>query len=153
MASALRLMKTMDLDHGVRGIGGLLLDNGVAGLTGYGLGQVYHRYQDKWYGKHAPKILAVVGNVGAIAMQIATGGRSHLITGAMASMGQTAFGIYGMEMGLAHARKHTGCKVVMLAKGSEIPSGAKEVTIGELPPAKSGKGMSFEDIERMAAMH
>ena len=152
MASALRLMKTMDLDHGIRGIAGVALDSAVGFGTSYALGQAYHRFHDKWYGKHAPKLLAIGGKLGAMAMVVATGGRSHILTGMLDSAGQAGLNAYGLEMGLEHARKATGRKVVMLPKGAALPAGAEAVSIGSLPSAAKGRALSVEEIEQMAQM-
>ena len=151
MASALATLKRMNLEHGMRGIGGVALDSAVGFGASYALGQAYHRYQDKWYGKHAPKILAIAGKVGAVALHMS--GVHQVATGMLDAVGQAGLNAYGLELGLAAARKSTGRKVVMLPKDAALPAGAKEVTIGSLPSAAPGRALSFEQIEEMASMH
>ena len=65
MASALRLLASTKngarLDFGFHGVSGMLADTAIEFGTGYGIGQVYHRYGHTKAGKAAPRIVAAVG--------------------------------------------------------------------------------------------
>src|SRR3990167_655994 len=156
MASALALMKMgfgrMDLDHGVRGVSGVVLDSAVGFGASFGLGEVYHRYGDKWYGRHAPKIVAAGGKLAAVAVAMFTG--PGLAAGMLDAVGQAGLNAYGLELGLRHARKATGHKVQIVPKNAALPPGGKDVTsIGDLPAGRPGRALSFDQIEEFANMH
>jgi hypothetical protein len=145
----------MDLSSGVRGVVGVALDTAVGGAASYGLGQVYARWRDKPYGKHAPTIAAVVGKVGAVALNVfAHGSAAHWTSGVFNSIGQAGVNAKFLEMGIAHGMKAADRHVVVLAKGVDPKSipGADTV-MGALPGAAPGKALSFEQIEELASMH
>jgi len=103
MASASHLMKRMNLSTGKHGVTGVLLDGAVGFAASYGIGQVYHRKNDKWYGKNAARIAAVAGKLGAVALA-AYSGSPGLAVGVANSVGQAGLNAIGLEMGLRHAR-------------------------------------------------
>lgn len=159
MASAFDLMSRgvtdMDLNHGVPGAAGVVLDTAVGAGASYGLGQVYARYRDKWYGKHAPTMLAVGGKLGAIALNMfAHGSAAHWSSGMLDAIGQAGVNAKFLEMGIKHGMKAADRHVVVLPKGtasSSVP-GAEEL-VGALPPAAAGRSLSFAQIEELASMH
>lgn len=148
MASAKHLMKRMNLGMGP-GVGMVLLDTGVGFGASYAIGQVYHRKGDKWYGKHAARLAAAAGKLGAVVLSMTTG--PGLMAGMANSVGQAGVNAIGLEMGLRHARKATGKKAVLLPAGAALPAGASEMTsIGALGRAQPGRGMSWDQIEELA---
>lgn len=164
MASALSLMKSgvkhMDLGHGMVGVGGVLLDTGVGFATSYGIGQIYHRYGDKSkVAKHLPKIVAAVGKGVAIVMQLVTGGGASVVGGVADAFGQAGVNAMGLELGLRHARGSTGKRAVLVPKDAALPAGATEMQsalgsgtgVGALGEAPAGRGMSWDQIEELAA--
>ena len=154
MASALTLMKhgvkTMDLGHGLVGWG---LNAGLGLGAGYALGQTYHRYRDTWAGRNAPRLTAVAGKLGAVALQVVTGGPS-IASGALDAIGQSGLTMMGCEIGLAHVRKATGFRPVLVPTSAALPSGGREITsIAGLGEAPSGRVLSMDEIEELASMH
>jgi hypothetical protein len=151
MASALHLMKKMEINTPVKGVGGLVMDGAVGFGASYALGQAYHRYTDKWYGKQAPRLAAVAGKLGAVALSYASGGHQTWAGALANSVGQAGLNAIGLEMGLRHARSATGKKAVLIPSGAALPAGASEMaSIGELGRAPSGRGLSWEQIEELA---
>jgi hypothetical protein len=160
MASALTLMSRgvtdMDLHHGVPGVAGVVLDTAVGAGASYGLGQVYARYRDQWYGKHAPTLAAVAGKVGAVALNMfAHGSAAHWTSGVLDSIGQAGVNAKFLEMGIGHGMKAVNRHVVVLPQGTDTKKLADgtDVLVGALPPAAAGRALSFEQIEELAAMH
>lgn len=154
MASATHIMKKMDLHHGLSGPVGLLAEGGVGFAVSYGLGQLYHRKNDKWYGKQAPRIAAAVGKVGAVVASMLTGGEPGLIVGGLNAVGQAGLNAIGLEMGLRHARKSSGKKAILVPKDTDIKkiAGASEATsMGALGRAQKGRGASWAQIEELAS--
>ena len=152
MASAMHLMKKMEIDSGVKGVVGVLLNTGVGFGASYGLGQVYHRHSDKWYGKQSARIAAAVGKVSAVALSVAHGGHSNWLGGVMDSVGQAGVNAIGLEMGLRHARSATGKKAILVPSTMALPAGASEMTsMGALGKAAPGRGLSWDQIEELAA--
>jgi hypothetical protein len=149
MASAAALMKKMDLSTGKHGITGVMIDGAVGFGASYALGQVHHRYQDKWAGKNAPRIMAAVGKLAAVALSYFNGGRPSMSVGVVDALGQAGLNAVGLEMGLRHARGATGKKAVLVP--SAIPG--KTAAIGALGQAAPGRGLSWAQIEEMASGH
>jgi hypothetical protein len=151
MASAAHLMKRMNLSTGKHGIAGVLID-GVAGFgASYALGQVHHRYQDKWAGKHAPRLMAAFGKLGAVALSYFNGGHPSMAVGLVDAVGQAGVNAMGLELGLRHARGATGKKAVMVST-TALP-GSKTTAVGALGQAAAGRGLSWSQIEEMASGH
>jgi hypothetical protein len=144
----MHLMKRMEINTPVKGLGGVVLDAGVGFAASYGLGQVYHRYNDKWVGKNAPRLAAVVGKLGAVALSMAAGGHQTWMGNVVNSVGQAGVNAMGLEMGLRHARKATGKQAVLMPAGAALPSGA--TAIGALGRAPMGRGMSWDQISEIA---
>jgi hypothetical protein len=151
MASAMSMMKKMNLAHGVRGPAGLLFEGAVGFGASYAMGQAYHRYNDKWYGKQAPRIAAIGGKLGAMALSMM--GHHGAVVGGMDIIGQAGINAIGLEMGLRHARKSSGKTAVLVPAGTDIKkiAGASEMTsIGALGRAAPGRGLSWDQIEELA---
>ena len=146
MASALRHLKTMELHHGVAGVAGLALDGAVAFGTGVAVGEVYHRYGDRWYGKHAPKLVGALGK--AVAIGLAVAGHGGLISGVFNAAGDAGVAIAGLDVGLRHARKSSGKRAVLIPEKAALPAGGSETSLGGRP---AGKGMSWAAIQDMAS--
>lgn len=154
MASAMHLMKKMEINSGMKGVVGVLVNTGVGFGASYGLGQLYHRHNDKWYGKQAPRIAGAVGKLGAIALSMASGGNATWPGGMLDAIGQAGVNAMGLEMGLRHARKATGKKAVLIPATAALPAGASEMTsMGALGKAQPGRGLSWDQIEELAAGH
>ena len=152
MASAAHLMKKMNLSTGMHGPMGVLVDGVVGFGASYGLGQLYHRKNDKWYGKQAPRIAAAVGKLGAIGLAMFSGSPS-LAVGVANSIGQAGLNAIGLEMGLRHARASTGKKAVLVPADRDVKSipGATEMSsIGALPSAPAGRSLSLDQVEELA---
>jgi hypothetical protein len=152
MASASHLMKKMNLSTGKHGVTGVLLDGAVGFGASYALGQIYHRKNDKWYGKNAPRIAAIAGKLGAIGLAMYSGSPG-LAVGVVNSVGQAGINAIGLEMGLRHARKSTGKKAVLVPADADVKkiAGASEMTsIGALPKAPAGRSLSWDQIEELA---
>lgn len=145
MASAMHALSHEDFTHGVEGVGGALLGGGLAFATGFGIGELYHRKGDKWYGKHAPKIVTAVGKAAAIASCVLGG--PQLLTGSMNAIGDAAAATLGLEYGLKHARSSSGVKGILWPKDKALPPGAKETALGAAP---AGKGMTWDQVEELA---
>lgn len=151
---AMALMKRMEINTPVKGVTGLAVDAAVGFGASYGIGQMYHRYSDKWYGKHSARIAAIGGKVGAIALSLASGGHQTFAGSLANSVGQAGLNAIGLEMGLRHARKATGKKAVLVPSDTDVKriAGASEMTsIGALGKAPAGRGLSWDQIEELAA--
>jgi len=154
MASAMHLMKHADVGFDMPGVTGVLAGGAAGFAASYGIGQAYHRYSDKWYGKHAARIAGVVGKVGALVSSAMLG--PGVVTGTVDAIGQAGINAIGLEMGLRHARKSTGKKAVLVPAGTDIKkiSGASDVTaMGALGKAGAGRGLSWDQIEELASSH
>lgn len=141
----------MDLHHGVDGVGGLLLESAVEFGTGYGIGQAYARYPDKWYGKHAPTLAAGIGKLGAGLLATFAPG-SHIATGMLSSLGASGLAIKGCEMGLASGRKAKNIKTVVVPATAALPSGGQDTLMGA-GAGGSGRGLTYDQIQELASMH
>lgn len=152
MASAMQLMKHANVGFAMPGIKGVVA-GGVAGFgASYAIGQAYHRYSDKWYGKHAARLAAVAGKVGALVSSAMIG--PGIVTGTVDAVGQAGINAIGLEMGLRHARAATGKKAVLVPAGTDIKkiSGASDITsMGALGRAAAGRGLSWDQIEELAS--
>lgn len=149
-------MKKMEINTSVKGVGGLLLDAGIGFGASYALGRAYHEYNDKWYGKQAPRILAAVGKVGALACSAFAGGRQTWLGSVSNSLGQAGVNAMGLEYGLRHARDTNGQKAVLVPKSTDTNriAGAKNVSaIGALGTAAPGRGLSWDQIQELAQGH
>jgi len=152
MATALEMVRSMEINTPVRGLVDVTMDAGIGFGASYGIGHVYHRFSDKWYGKKAPVIAAVVGKVGAMAFSAMGGGRQNFVGSAMNSIGQAGVNALGLEMGLRHARKATKKKAVLIADTDALPAGATELGARHhLGAAPAGRGLSWAQIEELAA--
>jgi len=153
MASAMHLMKKMEINSPVKGVGGLVLDGAVGFGASYAMGQAYHRYNDKWYGKNAPRLAAVIGKLGAVGLSLLSGGHQTFVGSMANSVGQAGINAIGLEMGLRHARAKTGKKAVLVPSDTNVKaiSGASEMSsIGELGKAAPGRGLTWDQIEELA---
>ena len=153
MPSALHLMKKLEINTPVKGVTGLALDAGIGFGTSYGLGRIYHQYGDKWYGKNAPRLAAAVGKAGAVLFSVLNGGRQTFLGAVANSVGQAGVNAMGLDYGLRHGRDATGKTAVLVPKGTALPAGAKPTAIGALGAAAPGKGLSWAQIEELAASH
>ncbi|HET6959744.1 MAG TPA: hypothetical protein VFI56_24290 [Vicinamibacterales bacterium] len=152
MASAAALMKRMDLSTGKHGITGVVIDGAVGFGASYALGQVHHRYQDTWAGKNAPRLMAAVGKLGAVALSYFNGGHPSMSVGVVDAIGQAGLNAVGLELGLRHGRGATGKKAVLVPASAALP-GAKTTAVGALGQAAPGRGLSWSQIEEMASGH
>lgn len=141
-----------DVEFGTgMGLGGELAATGAGAAASFALGHAYHRFGNRWYGRGAPRVVAGVFKIAAVAIHAATGGRMPLATGVIDAVGQAGVNAVAMEYGLRSARKATGRRPVMLAAGAALPPGAEEVTaVGELPAAAPGAGMSWSELAELA---
>lgn len=154
MASAMQLMKKMEINSPVKGVSGLVMDSAVGFGASYGIGQVYHRYSDKWYGKNVARIAAAAGKLGAVACSVLSGGHQTFLGAGLNSVGQAGVNAIGLEMGLRHARKSSGKKAVLVPADTDIKkiTGASDMTsLGALGRAAPGRAMSWDQIEELAA--
>lgn len=145
MASAFSMIKRGDYGHGVGGLAGVFVDGGVAFVTGVGIGELYHRKGNKWYGKHAPKLVAAVGKAGALLSMAFLG--EGIVTGALNAAGNAGLATSGLEVGLKHARSSSGKKAILWPKDKALPAGAEDTALGAAP---AGKGMTWNQIEELA---
>jgi hypothetical protein len=153
MASAMTLMKKMEINSPVKGVGGLVLDGAVGFGASYGIGRVYHRYSDKWYGKNIARIAAGAGKIGALACSALAGGHQTWLGAGLNSVGQSGINAIGLEMGLRHARKSSGKKAVLVPSDTDVKklAGASDMTsIGALGRAAPGRSLSWDQIEELA---
>lgn len=154
MAGALALMKKMEINTPVKGIVGVLGDTGVGFGASYAIGQVYHRYGDKWAGKNVARITAIGGKLGALLCSALAGGHQTFVGNFANSVGQAGVNAIGLDLGLRHARKATGKKAVLVPAGADLKSlpGATDITaIGALGNTPSGRGLSWSQIEELAS--
>lgn len=150
MATVMEMMKFGEINTPVRGVVGVALDAGIGFGASYGLGHIYHRYNDKWAGKQAPRIMAVAGKVGALAVSLMAGGSQTFFGNALNTVGQAGINAMGLELGLRHARKATGKQAVLVPAGA-LPSGATALGAHQLGAAPAGRGLSWAQIEELAA--
>lgn len=155
MKSAKEIMKKMDLSSPKVGIASVLVDGAVGFGASYGIGQVYTRYQDKWWGKNVARIAAAVGKLGAMAA-FGYAGHPTMVSAGLNSVGQAGINAIGLELGLKHGRKKVGKKAIIVpadANIKAIPGAAEMTQIGALGKASPGKGLSWDQIEELAAGH
>jgi len=153
MASALRLMKSMELDSPVKGVGALVLDTGVGFGASVGIGEVYHRYGDKWAGKNVARLTAGVGKGLSVLLSVLSGGHPTFASHLANSVGQAGVNAIGLELGLRHARKATGKKAVLVPSDTDVKklAGASDVSLmGALGRAAAGRAMSWDQVEELA---
>ncbi len=153
MASAAALMKKMEVHDGVHGLHGMVLETGVGFAASYGIGQAHARYRDKWYGKNAPKLAAAVGKGLAVAISMMSGGHPSLACGVFDAVGQAGVDALGLELGLKHGRKATGKKAVLVPEATDLKKIAGATEMGALGRAAPGRGLSWDQIEELAAGH
>jgi hypothetical protein len=152
MPSALSLIKKMEINTPVKGIAGLALDSAIGFGTSYGLGRVYRKYNDKWYGKSAPKIAAAVGKAGAVLFSVFGGGRQNFLGAVANSIGQAGVNAMGLDLGLKHENASTGMVAKLVPKHAAALTAAP-TAVGALGAAAPGKGLSWAQIEELAASH
>jgi hypothetical protein len=151
MPSAMTLMKKLEINTTAKGIGSIALDAGIGFGASYGIGQAYHRYNDKWYGKNVARIAGGVGKGLAVVCSALAGGHQTFLGNAFNTVGQSGIDAIGLEMGLRHARKATGKKAVLIPATAQLPAGASEMTsIGALGRAAPGRGLTWDQIEEIA---
>lgn len=139
----------VNLDHG---LAGWAMNGAVAAGAGAGIGYAYGRYRDKWIGKHAPRLAAALGKLGAPVLTIL--GAPALMANAVDAVGQAGLTAMGMEFGLVSGRKAAGMQAVLLPASAALPAGGVPVSrIGELPPAPAGEGLSWAQLQELAEMH
>ena len=154
MASAMNLMKKMEINTPVKGVSGLVMDAAVGAGASYAIGRAYSQHGDKFYGKHSARIAAVVGKLGAIAASALSGGHQTWLGAGMNSVGQAGINAITLEMGLRHGRAATGKKAVLVPATAALPAGASEMTsLGALGKAAPGRGLTWDQIEELAQGH
>lgn len=154
MASAMHMMKKMELSTGMHGPVGLAVDGAVGFGASYMLGRVYHSHGDKWWGKQSPRIAAVVGKLGAVAASLFTGGHPGLLVGGLNAIGQAGINGIGLEMGLRHAREKTGKQAFLAPAGTNlkaIPGATPMTSMGALGKAQRGRGLDWDKIQEIAS--
>jgi hypothetical protein len=152
MASAMTILKKMELNTPMKGIGGLVLDTGIGAGVSYGIGRAYSQHGDKFYGKHAARIAAVGGKVGALVATYFSGGHATFIGGGLNAAGQAGVNAIALEAGLRHGRDAGGKKAVLINKNAALPAGASDMSsIGALGAAAPGRGLTWAQIEELAA--
>jgi len=152
MASAMTIMKKLELNSPLKGIGGVVLDTGIGAGVSYGIGRAYSQHGDKFYGKHAARIAAVGGKLGALIVTGLSGGHATFVGAGLNAAGQAGVNAIALEAGLRHGRDKSGKKAVLIAKNAALPAGASDMTsIGALGKAAPGRGLSWDQIEELAA--
>ena len=152
MASAMTILKKMELNTPMKGVGGLVLDTGIGAGVSYGIGRAYSQHGDKFYGKHAARIAAVGGKLGALVTTYLSGGHATFIGGGLNAAGQAGVNAIALEMGLRHGRDASGKRAVLVNKNAALPAGASDMTsLGALGAAAPGRGLSWAQIEELAA--
>jgi len=151
MASAMHLLKTMKLSTAPRGAVAIGLDAGIGFGASYALARAYHQYSDKWAGQHAFRLAAGIGKGAALVLSYMAGEPTFAST-LFNSVGQAGLNGIGLDMGLRHARAKTGKRAVLVSSGGALPAGASEMaSIGALGTAPEGRGMSWAQIQEVAA--
>ena len=154
MASAAKLMKSMNVSSGMHGVMGLALDTGIGAGASYAIGRAHVRYKDKAYGKHAAKIAAAVGKGGAVLASILTGGKAGLLVGGLNSVGQSGVNAMALTYGLKHEREAQGIKAITVPAGfnvKSLPSASDVTAVGALGRASSGRGLSWDAVQELAS--
>lgn len=153
MASAMAVLKRMEINTPAKGVGSIALDAGVGFGASYGIGQVYHRYGDKAWGRNVARIAGGAGKGLAVLCSYLAGGHQTFLGNMFNSVGQSGINAIGLEMGLRHARSSTGKKAVLVPSDADVKkiAGASEMTsIGALGRAAPGRGLSWDQIEELA---
>lgn len=137
-------------------LGVATLDSAVGFGASVALGEVYARYNDKWYGKYAPELLAGVGKLAeTVALFTAGPGFVSGVSGALANTGLNAI---GLELGLNHARKDLGLAVVKVPTGTDVKklkagdAVPASTAVGGLPPADRGHGLAWDHVNELRQM-
>lgn len=138
-----RGVRGVDLGHG---LGGWALNAGVAVGTGYLVGQLNQRHADKVYGKHAARMAAATGKLGSVVAALVFG--PGVVSGAVDTVGNVGLGLMGADLGLRHGAEAKGVELKVVPKGTAV---GRPVSIGALPPAQRGRGMSYDQIAQLAA--
>jgi hypothetical protein len=138
-------------------LGMMVADDVVTFGASVGLGEVYARYHDKWYGKYAPEMTAgVFGLIEGILTLFVGPGFASGIAGSASRVGIAAL---GMELGLNHARKDMGVAVVKVPAGTDVKSlksGSAvpaSTMLGGLGTAPAGRGLAWDHVQELAASH
>lgn len=151
MATVMEMMKYGEINTPVRGVVGVALDAGIGFGASYGLGHIYHRYNDKWAGKNAPRIMAIAGKVGALGVSLMAGGTQTFLGNALNTVGQAGINAMGLELGLRHARKATGKKAVLVKEDLKLEGATELGARHHLGAAPAGRGLSWAQIEELAS--
>lgn len=118
----------------------------VAGFgTSVGLGNVYARYRDKWYGKYLPYIVAFVGKATAVGIAIGTGNGT---AAAVANdVGQAGVNALGLNWGVKMALKSKKLKAVVMdeAEAAKLPASS---LLGALNPS-TARGMDRQAVDAL----
>lgn len=139
-----------DVSMPLKGFGGVLLESAVGFGTGVAMAEIAHRHRNNWWGQNISKITAVGGKLLGLIALAAMGGEANYLTGALNTIGQAGVTAWGLNVGLAHARKKTGVTAV-LVKSDAIPAGAQPVAIGALGSTPPGIGFSYDEIAQYTA--
>lgn len=151
MATVMEMMKYGEINTPVRGVAGVVLDGGIGFVASYGLGHIYHRYNDNWAGKNAPRIMAIAGKVGALGVSLMAGGTQTFLGNALNTVGQAGINAMGLELGLRHARKATGKKAVLVKEDLKLEGATELGARHHLGAAPAGRGLSWAQIEELAS--
>ena len=155
MASAKEIFRKMDLSSPKVGVMAVAVE-GVAGFgASYAIGRVYTQYGDKWWGKNIARLAAAVGKLGAM-LAFGHAGHPTMLSAGLNTIGQAGINAVGLGMGLDAGRKKMGKKALIVPADANIKAipGATDMTqIGALGKASPGKGLSWDQIEELAAGH
>lgn len=159
MSSAMKVMQSLDTGRGQsKGVrAGAVLASGVLGYgASMGIGYVYHKHGDKWWGRNIAKITAAGGKIAAVGLSFFGGAAPSVLRGAVDVIGQSGVNALGLDHGLRLARKKTGKKAILVDAGADIAKlpGASEMTaMGALGEAQAGRGMSWDAVQELASGH
>ena len=175
MASALVLLKrglrhVRDVDGGPKkGIVGYGVETAVGFSASYALGRAHIKLRDsdRWAARHANKLVAIGGKLGAIAVD-ALAGPGYVANG-VNTVGQAAVNAIGLQLGIEHEMRAQRRQVAITPPGvsfdpAKLPAGTKattmigeetaETVVGDIPPADpQGRWLSREQIDRILEMH
>jgi hypothetical protein len=141
------------LDLGVK-VGGFVLNSGIEAVSGFGIGYVRGRYRDKTIGRHAPVLAALIGKAAAVATTLLDRRSSavgRIAAGAFDSVGGAGLALIGAEQGLKYGNKAAGVQAIVV-QANAIPAGAKQVSMGALPPAPDGEALSWNQLMQLSEM-
>lgn len=122
-----------------------------------GIGQLYGRYPDKWYGKYAPWLAGGIGKI-LEGILIAFNGPAW-VSGAVAAVGQAGVNAVALDLSLDQVRKAKGYALVKVPAGTDVRalrSGSAvpaSTAVGALQQAADGRGLAWDHIQELASMH